>query len=125
MALAKQMPVAVIAGLVGEHDTRLWPIVHHDVDAARERQDLSDVRRLGVDETSFKRGQDDVTAFADIDRRAAIYVTPGRDAATYEQFVEDLRQHGGDPGQIAEVCQDLSEAFVGRAGASPRDRDHV
>ena len=115
MALAKQMPVAAIAGLVGEHDTRLWRIVHHYVDAARECQDLSSVTRLGVDETSFRRGQDYVTVFADLDRRAAIYVTPGRDAATYERFVEDLRAHRGEPEQITEVCQDLSEAFLSGA----------
>jgi transposase len=115
MALAKQMPVAAIAGLVGEHDTRLWRIVHHYVDAARERQDLSRVRRLGVDETSFRRGQDYVTVFADLDRRAAIYVTPGRDSATYERFVDDLAAHNGRAEQITEVCQDLSEAFLSGA----------
>ncbi|MCA1701066.1 MAG: ISL3 family transposase [Actinobacteria bacterium] len=112
MALAKQMPVAAIAALVGEHDTRLWRIVHHYVDDARQRQELFSVTRLGVDETSFRRGQDYVTVFADLDRRAAIYVTPGRDAATYEQFVDDLRQHNARPEQITEVCQDLSEAFL-------------
>ena len=42
MALAKEMPVAALAGLVGEHDTRLWRIVHHYVEEARARQDLSD-----------------------------------------------------------------------------------
>jgi transposase len=115
MALAKQMPVNAIAGLVGEHDTRLWRIVHHYVDAARARQDFSAVRRLGVDETSFRRGQDYVTVFADLDRRAAIFVTPGRDAGTYEQFVEDLGAHGGHARQITEVCQDLSEAFLSGA----------
>ena len=115
MALAKQMPVAAIGGLVGEHDTRLWRIVHHYVDDALERQDLSSVTRLGVDETSFRRGQDYVTVFADIDRRAAIFVTPGRDGATYERFVENLRAHRGEPEQITEVCQDLSEAFLSGA----------
>lgn len=46
MALAKEMPVNAIAGLVGEHDTRLWRIVHHYVDAARAREDLCEVCRL-------------------------------------------------------------------------------
>lgn len=112
MALAKQMPVRALAGLVGEHDTRVWRVVHHYVDAARERQDLSGVSRLGVDETSFRRGQDYVTVFADLDRRAAIFATPGRDAATYEQFVRDLEAHRGEAAQITEVCQDMSEAFL-------------
>ena len=115
MALAKEMPVAALARLVGEHDTRIWRIVHHYVDAARARLDLSDVRRLGVDETSFRRGQDYVTVFADVDRPAAIFATPGRDADSYRQFVEDLELHGGRAGQITEVCQDMSEAFL--AGA--------
>ena len=69
MALAKQMPVAAIGELVGEHDTRLWRIVHFYVEQARARQDLSGLKRLGVDETSFRRGQDYVTLFADVDRR--------------------------------------------------------
>ena len=115
MALAKQMPVAALAGLVGEHDTRVWRIVHHYVDAARARQDLSAVSRLGVDETSFRRGQDYVTVFADIDRGAAVFATPGRDADTYRQFVADLAAHGGAAERIVEVCQDMSEAFLSGA----------
>jgi len=37
MALAKQMPIAALAYLVGEHDTRIWRIVHHYVDEALAR----------------------------------------------------------------------------------------
>jgi len=115
MALAKEMPVRALARLVGEHDTRIWRIVHHYVEEARERQDLSTVHRLGVDETSFRRGQDYVTVFADLDRAAAIFATKGRDAGTYAAFVEDLKAHGGQAEQITEVCQDLSEAFLSGA----------
>lgn len=125
MALAKEMPVAALAGLVGEHDTRIWRIVHHYVDAARARQDLSQVSRLGVDETSFRRGQDYVTVFADLDRRAAIFATPGRDADSYGEFVCDLQAHGAAAGQIVEVCQDISEAFLSGARAPARGGDHV
>jgi transposase len=115
MALAKEMPVNAIAGLVGEHDTRLWRIVHHYVDAARAVEDLSEVCRLGVDETSSRRGQQYVTVFADLDRRRAIFVTEGRSAATYKDFVADLKAHGGAAKQITEVCQDMSEAFLSGA----------
>lgn len=115
MALAKEMPVNAIAGLVDEHDTRLWRIVHHYVDAARALEDLSEVCRLGVDETSSRRGQQYVTVFADLDRRRAIFVTEGRSAATYKDFVADLEAHGGAAKQITEVCQDMSEAFLSGA----------
>jgi transposase len=112
MALAKQMPVAAIGELVGEHDTRLWRIVHFYVEQARARQDLSGLTRLGVDETSFRRGQDYVTLFADVDRSAVVFATPGRDHATYQRFVADLEAHSGHAGQVTEVCQDMSEAFL-------------
>ena len=115
MALAAQMPVRAVAELVGEHDTRLWRIVHHHVGEAREHQDLSGVSRVGVDETSFRRGQDYVTVFADLDASRAVFATPGRDGATYERFVEDLDAHGGEAGQVKQVCQDMSEAFLSGA----------
>jgi transposase len=49
MALCAQMPVRAVADLVGEHDTRVWRIVHHYVDQAREREDLSGVSRIGIE----------------------------------------------------------------------------
>ena len=55
--MVKEMPVRAVAKLVGEHDTRVWRVVHHYVDAARAGQDLSEVERVGVDETSFGRAR--------------------------------------------------------------------
>ena len=56
-----------------------------------------------------------MTAFADLDESRAVFATPGRDAATYERFVEDLDAHGGEAGQVKQVCQDMSEAFLSGA----------
>lgn len=94
MALVKEMPVAALAGLVGEYDKRVWRIVHHYVDEAVERQDLSGVEQLGIDDTSFRRGQDYVSVFADLDERRAVFVTEGRDRRTVEQFAGFLETHG-------------------------------
>jgi transposase len=58
MAMVKEMPVAAVAGLIGESDMRIWRVVHHYVDQAVEAQDLSRVQRAGIDETSSRRGQD-------------------------------------------------------------------
>ncbi len=115
MAMVSEMPVNALAGLVGEHDTRVWRVVHHYVDEARADQDLSGVERVGVDETSNKRGQDYVSIFADLDEGRAIFATEGRDAAVYKRFVSDLEAHGGSAAQITEVCQDMSQSFL--AGA--------
>ncbi len=115
MAMVKEMPVAAVASLICEHDTRVWRVVHHYVDEALGEQDLSGVERVGVDETSFRRGQDYVSVFADLDEGRAIFATEGRKAAVFARFAEDLEAHGGSAGQITEVCQDMSEAYL--AGA--------
>jgi transposase len=51
MTLVKDMPVAAVARLVGEHDTRLWRLVQHYVETAVARMDLSELRRIAIDET--------------------------------------------------------------------------
>jgi transposase len=46
MALVASMPVAVVARMVGEHDTKLWRVVHHSVEQARDRADHGDFAGL-------------------------------------------------------------------------------
>ena len=112
MALVKAMPIAAIAALIGENDTRIWRIVQHYVDEAVEAQDLSGLERAGIDETSAKRGQGYVSVFADLDERRAVYVTEGRDQRTVQEFSCFLECHGGQVEKVTEVCQDMSEAYL-------------
>ena len=112
MALVKEMPVLAVAGLIGESDMRVWRIMHHYVDQAVEAQDLSGTERVGVDETSSRRGQDYVSVFADLDERRAVFVTDGRDQRTVQAFSCFLETHGGEVENVKEVCQDMSEAFL-------------
>jgi transposase len=104
------MPVAAVARVVGEHDTRIWRVLHHYVDQARAEADFSGVRRVGVDETSSKRGHNDVSLFVDLGESRVLFATPGRDAETFGAFRRDLVEHGGDPEQMEELCMDLSPA---------------
>jgi transposase len=112
MALVTAMPVGAAARLVGEHDTRLWRVIHHYVEEARARADASAVTRVAIDETAARRGHDYITLFVDIDEARVVHVTEGKDAATVAAFAGDLIEHGGDPDQITEVCIDMSPAFI-------------
>jgi hypothetical protein len=56
MVMAREMPVAAIAALVGEHNTRIWRVLHHHVEEARSEADFSEVQRVGVDEMTSRRG---------------------------------------------------------------------
>ena len=95
LALAKAMPIANAAKRLGEHDTRLWRVVHHYVDAARARLDASDVTRVAIDETAAQRGHNDITLCVDIDQARVLFATEGKDARTIAAFADDLAAHGG------------------------------
>jgi transposase len=112
MTMLSAMPVNSVAKMVGEHDTRLWRVLHHYVDQARARSDASDVTRVAIDETAARRDHDYITLFVDIDQARVLFATEGRDADTVAAFAEDLAAHGGDAEAISEVCIDMSPAFI-------------
>jgi transposase len=78
MALISAMPVAAAAQPVGEHDTRLWRVLHHYVEQARARLDTAAVSPVAIDETAARRGHPYVTLFVDIDKACVLYVTEAR-----------------------------------------------
>jgi transposase len=112
MTLAKSMPIKTIASYVNEHDTRLWRVLRHYVTTAREKADHSQVKNVGMDETSCRRGHDYISLFVDLDAPKVLFATEGKDASTVTRFKQDLIDHGADPGDIEEVCCDMSPAFI-------------
>lgn len=112
MTLVSAMPVAAVARIVDEPDTRLWRVVHHYVEEGRARLDAAAVSRVAIDETAARRGHDYISLFVDLDQARVLFATEGKDAATVAAFAEDLAAHGGDPAAIAEVCIDMSPAFI-------------
>lgn len=112
LAMARQMPVNVIGGMLGEHDTRLWRIIRTYIETARSQEDFSGVKRIGVDETSSSKGHEYVTLFFDMDQRKLLFGTVGKDHTTVGRFVDDLVLHGGDPEIVTDACLDMSKAFI-------------
>ena len=110
MELAKHLPVATIANMVDEHDTRLWRFIKYYVDEARSREDYSDVTAVGIDETS-KKGHKYVTVVVDLNQRKVIFVTNGKDATTVDHFVEDFEEHKGIPLNVRIITCDMSLGF--------------
>jgi transposase len=112
MTLAKAMPVKTIAKFVNEHDTRIWRILNHYVEKARDTADHSQVKAVGMDETSRRRGHKYVSLFVDLENKRVLFATNGKDASTVKRFKQDLIEHGGNPDTVNEVCCDMSPAFI-------------
>ena len=112
MTLVREMPVKVAATLLGEHDTRIWRILDHYVQKARAQVDHSAVQRVGMDETSAKKGQDYVTFFFDMDQRRLLFGTEGKDHKTVKAFTDDFEAHNGSAENVTAASLDMSKAFI-------------
>lgn len=126
MTLCREMAVDAVADLVGEHDTRLWRMIHHYVEAAWSKSDWEGLERIGVDETSTRKGHAYATAFVEVTggekfdepvHARLLFFTQGKDAATVERFVGECERRGLKPAeQITEAAIDMSKAFISGIG---------
>jgi transposase len=69
---------------VGAIITRVWA----DVEALHDR--FAGLRRIGIDEISYKRGQRYLTVVVDHDSGRLVWAAPGRDKATLAAFFDAL-----------------------------------
>jgi transposase len=112
LELVKQMPVHQISKLIGSYDKKIWDMLQLYTWECRDREDFSEVTSIGVDETAVRRGHDYVTLFVDLEQKKTLFVTPGRDNEVVQEFAEDLKEHNGNPENIAQISCDMSPAFI-------------
>jgi transposase len=110
--LFEALALTFAAAMTREHDTRIWRVLEHHVRAARDREDFSAVTKVGMDETSARRGQDYVSIFADMVRGRVLFATEGRSSDTVAGFAADLVEHGDDPKKVTDTSSDMSTAFL-------------
>ena len=111
LLLLREMPVAKVAEVTGESDTRLWRMIFKHVDGAYAQADFGDVCCVGVDEMGVRRGQEYISVFAELLGKRVLFATEGRDSQTWAAFVQALQAHNGDPRAITQVTMDMSAAY--------------
>ena len=131
LSLCQELPVRQAAALLRCSDKQLWRRIEHYVGAARKLDDMSQVRIAGIDETSLRKGQNYITVVHDLEQKRLLFACEGRSHQSVLDFADELKAHGGEPGQIQHVCQDMSAAYAKGVGAAlPQaqisyDRFHV
>ena len=78
---------------VGSIVARVWA----ESTAGTDR--FAGVRRIGIDEVSYRRGHRYLTVVVDHDTGALLWAAPGRDKATLHQFFDALEASGAADGQ--------------------------
>lgn len=111
--LAKHLPVHKIARMMKTYDSKIWKILHFYADEARKAEDFSDVKEIGMDETSARKGHNYVSIFVDMEKRKTLYVAEGKGSETVKEFAVDLKKHcKNGASSIEKVSCDMSSSFI-------------
>jgi len=128
LTLARVLPVAEVSRLTSISEDRIWHLIRTRVEEAWEKADWSSLERLGVDETSTRKGHKYGTVFLEIDGKETergrgaskvsrlLFFTPGKNAETFSEFTAELQRRGVPSEQINEIAMDMSKAFIAGAG---------
>jgi transposase len=128
LAMARVLPVAEVARQTSVSEDRIWRLIRTRVDAAWKEADWSSLERLGVDETSTRKGHKYGTVFIEIQgvetsrghgaAKAArlLLFTPGKDKETFAEFVAELARRDVPAAQVTEIAMDMSNTFIAGAG---------
>jgi len=106
------MPVAQVARLTKLSDDKIWRMLEKYILDAFALRTLEDINKIGMDETSSRRGHDYVTLFVDLLKKRTVFIAEGKNSGTVDEFKEVLVIKGGNPDQIKEISCDMSPAFI-------------
>jgi transposase len=116
--IEREMPVSRVAEILGVNPQRVWTVFNHWVGQARASDDPSSITRLGVDETSSKKGHSYVTIGVDLDESRVVHACQGKGKACMQSMADYLTSKGVAEDQITELSMDLSPAFIAGARES-------
>jgi len=112
MTLCREMPVNKVSQIIKVDDNKLWRMMNHYTEAARQVEDYCGVSKIGIDETSKAKGHDYVSLFVDLEDKRTIFVVEGKGSETVAEFKKDFTEHGGKPENITDASIDMSPAFI-------------
>ena len=110
--LSQQMTIKAASDRLRITDDRLWRLLKRAVTDAVSKLDLSGVRSIALDETSWQKGHKYVSFVFDYPTRRLIFGVEGKNNEVLKAFAKHLEEHGGKRENIKEVCCDMSPAFI-------------
>jgi transposase len=112
MQLSAEMTMSALSKYLGEPANNLWRVFKYYVNKAIDEQlDLTQVRRIAVDEKSQKRGHTYVTVFTDLDTGNVILVKEGRKKEVFSELKKWLIEKNGLPENIELFSMDMSVSY--------------
>ena len=110
--IKKEMPINKAAELLGEDAHRLWTIFNYWIKKAYSEDKPNAPEKLGLDETSKRKGHDYITLAVDLDERKVLHVTKGKDKAAVAAIKTHLKTKSIDAKAVKHASMDMSPSFI-------------
>lgn len=110
------MPCTKAGDYMGISGKSIWTILRRMISTALTEQPLEDVRHMGVDETSNKKGHDYITVLTDVGRSKVVGISAGKDQEAFVNALSDVIIRGADVEKVELVTMDMSPSYI--AGVS-------
>ena len=107
-----EMPVNKVAATLRVVAHRLWRVFNFWVQDGVSKDSLEEVKQVGIDDTSSKKGHNYVTVCADLEKRRVIYVDEGRESKVVANLAAVITEKKGDVKAISHVAIDMSPAYI-------------
>jgi transposase len=113
-----EMPVKCVGELVKENDQRIWNIFHYYVAKGRKNTIYENIKEVGIDETSTRKGHNYVTVGVDLEKRRVFEVADGKGMDAVARLGDFLEEKGSPKSEISQVSIDMSPAFISGCGTT-------
>jgi len=110
--IEKEMPVNKIGKLLGEHAHRLWTIFNYWIEKAYAADKPRPLKKLGLDETSRRKGHEYITLAVDLDECRVLHVTEGKDKKAVKAVKEHLETKGIHVKKVKHASMDMSPSYI-------------
>lgn len=110
--IEREMPVNKIGTLLEENAHRLWTIFNYWINKSYQEFTPGKIEKIGVDETSSRRGHKYITVAVDLDERRVFRVVEGKGKDTIKQVKNYLERKGSDPSDVKHLSLDMSPSFI-------------
>ncbi len=105
--------IKAAAGLIGIDWNSAHRIMERAVERGLERREMDDIEHVGVDEKSFRKGQNYISVMVDLDQSRVLEVTQGRNQKAADKLWEAIppeKTRG-----IKAVAMDMWQAYINSA----------
>ena len=110
--IEKEMPINKVGELLNEDPHRIWTIFNYWIEKAYAADKPVAPAKLGLDETSKRKGHNYITLAVNLDERRVIHVVEGKDKDTVVLIIKYLESKGVNIKKVLHASMDMSPSFI-------------